>query len=173
VDADVVVNVQGDEPLVDPALIDRLAEVLADGPEWDMSTAVTPIRDAGMLANPGVVKAVWNARGGALYFSRLPIPCVRDPGAAPAGPLHWRHLGLYAYRRKFLERVVAEPPCTLELAERLEQLRALHIGGRMAVVQTSEKGIGVDTPEDVTYVEKAICEGGVPEWAARWAAQHG
>lgn len=152
---DAVVNVQGDEPLLDPALIDRLVDALA-GDEWDMSTAVTPIRDAAQLANPGVVKAVWDARGRALYFSRAPIPFVRDADHVPGATLHWRHLGVYAYRRDFLSRLVQTPPCATELAEKLEQLRALHIGGRLAVVTTVEEGIGVDTPADLAYVENLM-----------------
>jgi 3-deoxy-manno-octulosonate cytidylyltransferase (CMP-KDO synthetase) len=171
-EADVVINVQGDEPLIDPGLIDRLVAAL-DEPGWDMSTAATPIDDPAMLGNPGVVKVVWNERGAALYFSRSLIPFVRDPGPPPSEPLHWRHLGIYGYRREFLQRVVATPPCALERAEKLEQLRALHIGARMAVICTREKGIGVDTPQDVTYVENVIRASGVPEWAHRWQALHG
>jgi 3-deoxy-manno-octulosonate cytidylyltransferase (CMP-KDO synthetase) len=170
--ADVVVNVQGDEPLIDPALIDRLAGVLAE-PGWDMSTAAAPMEDASLLGNPNVVKVVWDQRGAALYFSRSQIPFVRDPGPPPSEPLHWRHLGIYGYRREFLERVVRTPPCALERAEKLEQLRALHIGARLAVVRTREQGIGVDTPGDVTYVENVIRAGGVPDWAHRWQALHG
>lgn len=151
----IVVNVQGDEPLLDPAVIDRLVARLEEG-GWDMSTAVTPIRDESMLQNPGVVKAVWDARGGALYFSRALIPHVRDRDMPAGAKLHWRHLGLYGYRREFLDRLVKTPPCDLERAEKLEQLRALYIGGRIAIVETDEEGIGVDTPEDVAYVEALI-----------------
>lgn len=154
-EGDVVINVQGDEPLLDPLLVDRLADVFEDE-RWDMSTAVTPITDPAFLANPGVVKAVWDAEGCALYFSRSLIPFVRDPGDAPDGPLHWRHLGVYGYRRSFLERLVNTAPSQLERAEKLEQLRALHIGGRIAIIQTEDEGIGVDTPEDVAYVERLI-----------------
>lgn len=171
-DADVVINVQGDEPLIDPGLIDRLVDVLAE-PGWDMSTAATPIEEPAMLSNPGVVKVVWDQRGGALYFSRSLIPCVRDPGPPPAEPLHWRHLGIYGYRRDFLARLVRTPPCALEQAEKLEQLRALYLGARLAVIRTREKGIGVDTPGDVAYVENVIRASGVPDWADRWQALHG
>jgi 3-deoxy-manno-octulosonate cytidylyltransferase (CMP-KDO synthetase) len=154
-EGDVVINVQGDEPLLDPRLIDRLADVFEDE-RWDMSTAVTPITDPSFLRNPGVVKAIWDADGAALYFSRSLIPFVRDPDDAPAGTLHWRHLGVYGYRRSFLERLVKTEPCQLEKAEKLEQLRALHIGGRIAIIQTEDEGIGVDTPQDVAYVERLI-----------------
>ena len=153
-EAGLVINVQGDEPLLDPAVIGRLVGLLEQG--WDMSTAVTPIRDPAHLANPGVVKAVWNAAGGALYFSRATIPHVRDRDLPAGTTAHWRHLGVYGYRREFLERLVAEPPCLLERAEKLEQLRALHIGGRIGIVCTEEEGIGVDTPADVPYVEKLL-----------------
>jgi 3-deoxy-manno-octulosonate cytidylyltransferase (CMP-KDO synthetase) len=154
VEAPLVVNVQGDEPLLDPALIGRLVELLREG--WDMSTAAAPIRDQGQLTNPGVVKVVWDARGGALYFSRSVVPFVRDRDLPPDCGAHWRHLGIYGYRREFLERLVATPPCLLERAEKLEQLRALFIGGRIAVAQTEEEGIGVDTPADVPYVEQLL-----------------
>jgi len=154
-DADVVINIQGDEPLIDPGLIDCLAETMASRPELDMATAATPFRDAAHLASPSVVKVVWNEVGEALYFSRLPIPYVRD-AADDIDGLHWRHVGIYAYRREFLGRLVKMPPCALERAERLEQLRALHIGARMAVVETADEGIGVDTPEDVEYVERLL-----------------
>lgn len=153
--ADVVVNIQGDEPLIDPALIDELVNVMGRS-DWDMATAVTPIEDAQELNSPSVVKVVWNERRQALYFSRSAIPFVRDrPGVCEHG-LHWRHIGIYAYRKSFLDRLVREPPCALEQAEKLEQLRALHLGGRIAVIETGERGIGVDTPEDVGRVEEMI-----------------
>lgn len=154
-EGDVVINVQGDEPLLDPQLIDRLADVFEDE-RWDMSTAATPITDPSFLENPGVVKVISDADGGALYFSRSLIPFVRDPDDAPGGTLHWRHLGVYGYRRSFLERLVNTEPCQFEMAEKLEQLRALHIGGRIAVIPTEDEGIGVDTPQDVAYVERLI-----------------
>jgi 3-deoxy-manno-octulosonate cytidylyltransferase (CMP-KDO synthetase) len=94
-----------------------------------------------------------------LYFSRSVIPYVRD--LAPAGLVHWRHVGIYAYRRAFLDRLVATPPCGLELAEKLEQLRALHLGARIKVVETQEIGLGVDTPEDVVLAEAALRRAGL------------
>lgn len=156
---DVVINIQGDEPLIDPGLINRLAEVMVQEPEWEMATAATPIQDAGELAKPSVVKVVFGERGRAMYFSRSVIPFVRD--TAPAGLQHWRHVGIYAYRRAFLERLVRTPPCVLELTEKLEQLRALHLGGRLTVVETNEIGLGVDTPEDVTLAEAALRRAGL------------
>jgi len=106
--ADVVVNVQGDEPLVDPGLIDRLAETLTGDPAWDMATAASPIQTCAQLENPAVVKVVWDRSHRALYFSRWAIPFVRD-GVAASVP-HWRQTGIYAYGRAFLDRLVAEQP---------------------------------------------------------------
>lgn len=160
-DADSVINIQGDEPLIDPALIDQLAGELQGGADWDMVTAVCPIHDPAELNNPAVVKAVWAADGRALYFSRSLIPHVRDPEDPPPGLRHWRHIGIYGYRRTFLERLVATPPCTLELAEKLEQLRALDIGGRIRIVTTREAGLGVDTPGDVARAEAALRAAGL------------
>lgn len=152
--ADVIINVQGDEPLMDPALIDRLAVVMASG-DWDMATAAAPIQSEDDLKNPAVVKAVFARDGQALYFSRSVIPHVRDAGTDAAGA-HWRHIGIYAYRRDYLLKLVAEPPCRLENLEKLEQLRALHIGCRMNVLQVEDVGIGVDTPEDIAKVEAIL-----------------
>lgn len=152
--ADVIINVQGDEPLMDPALIDRLAAVMASG-DWDMATAAAPIQSEDDLKNPAVVKAVFARDGQALYFSRSVIPHVRDAGT-DAASTHWRHIGIYAYRRDYLLKLVAEPPCRLENLEKLEQLRALHIGCRMNVLQVEDVGIGVDTPEDIAKVEAIL-----------------
>lgn len=157
--AGVVINIQGDEPLIDPELIDRLAQVMVEGFEWEMATAATPIRSAEELQKPSVVKVVWGENGRAIYFSRSVIPFVRD--VMPAGLRYWRHIGIYAYRRAFLDRVVAAPPCLLEQAEKLEQLRALHLGARMKVVETQEVGLGVDTPEDVGLAEAALRAAGL------------
>lgn len=156
--AEVVINIQGDEPLMDPALVDRLAGAMLADVQWDMGTAAAPIREARDLASPSVVKVVWDGSHRALYFSRLAIPFVRDAagGGCGADGLHWRHIGLYAYRKTFLDRLVRTPPCALEQAEKLEQLRALHLGGRMLVLETDDAGVGVDTPEDVDYVEQEL-----------------
>jgi 3-deoxy-manno-octulosonate cytidylyltransferase (CMP-KDO synthetase) len=155
---DTVINIQGDEPLIDPILIDRLAGIMASG-DWDMATAAAPIREEEDLNNPSVVKAVFARDGKALYFSRSVIPHVRDAGTDAAGA-HWRHIGIYAYRRDYLLKLVAEPPCRLENLEKLEQLRALYIGCRMNVLQVEEFGIGVDTPEDILKLEKMLECGG-------------
>ena len=160
-DDDIVVNIQGDEPLIDPALIGAVAAKLADDDRWEMSTACTPITSAGDLMSRTVVKVVLDSFDGALYFSRLPVPCRRDGEPDMASGLYQRHIGIYGYRGAFLKQLVAEVPCALEKAESLEQLRAMWIGGRIGVVRTDEKGIGVDRPEDVAVVERIIKERGL------------
>jgi len=157
-DDDILVNVQGDEPLIDPALVDALVAKLRDDERWSMATAVTPIRTPEDLAAKSVVKVVLDRDDGALYFSRLPIPCDRDNVPDLASGLYVRHLGIYAYRGGFLKRYVKEPPCALERTEKLEQLRALWMGARIAVVRTEDDGVGVDTPEDAVRVEKLLLE---------------
>jgi 3-deoxy-manno-octulosonate cytidylyltransferase (CMP-KDO synthetase) len=154
-DIDAVINIQGDEPLIDPALIDELAEVISTD-EWDMATAATPIADPEQINDPSVVKALFNRHGQALYFSRSTIPHIREPEGVPTAGIYWRHIGIYAYRREYLLKLVAEPPCALENLEKLEQLRALDMGCRMKVIKTQDFGIGVDTPEDVAKAEKLL-----------------
>lgn len=151
-----VINIQGDEPLVEPALIDRLAGALVEcGTEWDMVTAAAMIEKKADIMNPNIVKVVCRKDGGALYFSRSPIPFLRDEvDLDEAEYLH--HIGIYGYTRPFLERLVAADQCMLERVEKLEQLRALHIGGRIKVLETHRMGIGVDTPADVEKVEKVL-----------------
>ena len=155
-DDDILVNIQGDEPLIAPALIDALAERLLADPKWDMATAVTPIRRKEDLAAKTVVKVVLDREDGALYFSRLPIPCDRDHEPDLASGLYVRHLGIYAYRGAFLKRYIAEKPCALEKTEKLEQLRALWMGAKIAVIRTEDEGVGVDTPEDAVRVEALL-----------------
>ena len=160
-DAEVVLNIQGDEPLIDPGLIDAVAESLEGDGAWDMATAATPIGSAEELWSPDVVKVVTDGAGGALYFSRSPIPHVRGAaaGSDPVEGAHWRHVGLYGYRRAFLEKMVRTPVCELERLEKLEQLRALWLGGRIRVLFCEESGVGVDRPEDVARVEALLAEG--------------
>lgn len=155
-DAEIVVNIQGDEPLLDPCLVDRLVDVLSRDRCWDMATAAAPIRNREELARPSVVKVVRDARGRALYFSRAAIPHIRDDDGTFRPGLHWRHLGIYAYRMSFLRALVSTPVCAVEQAEKLEQLRALHLGAAMAVLETQDEGIGVDTAQDVEYVERIM-----------------
>lgn len=151
-DDDILVNIQGDEPLIDPRLIDELAMKLKLDSKWSMATAVTPIRKVLDFAAKTVVKVVLDREGGALYFSRSPIPCDRDHEPDLSSGLYVRHLGIYAYRGAFLRKYVAEPPCALEKTEKLEQLRALWMGAKIAVVRTEDEGVGVDTPEDAERV---------------------
>jgi 3-deoxy-manno-octulosonate cytidylyltransferase (CMP-KDO synthetase) len=161
--AEVVINIQGDEPLIDPGLIDRVAGALADHDGWDMATAASPLRTAEELRNPDVVKVVRAHDGRALYFSRSVIPFVRgaEAGFPPVAGSHFRHVGLYGYRRAFLERLVREPPCALENLEKLEQLRALALGGRMVVLDCEADGIGVDSPADVPKAEVLLRKAGL------------
>ncbi len=160
-DAEMVVNVQGDEPLIDPALIDAVAQQLTDRPDCAMSTAAHAISELADLHNPNVVKVVLDARQTALYFSRSPIPAARDmPGQAwwQAGsslPAPLRHVGIYGYRVGFLKQFPALPPSPLEQLECLEQLRALWHGHRIAVHVTEHApAAGVDTPEDLDRIRK-------------------
>jgi 3-deoxy-manno-octulosonate cytidylyltransferase (CMP-KDO synthetase) len=163
-----VVNVQGDEPLIEPALIDACAELLAARPECVMATAAHPIDDAAELLNPNVVKVVCDARSRALMFSRAPLPWWRDGYAAGLNahstlgtPAPLRHIGLYAYRVGFLRGFPALPPSPLEALESLEQLRVLWHGERIAVhVSALRPGPGVDTPEDLARVRALFAAGG-------------
>ena len=152
-DDDILVNIQGDEPLISPGLIDALVARMREGDKWQMATAVTPIRKREDLDAKTVVKVVLDRDDGALYFSRLPIPCNRDHAPDVSSGLYVRHLGIYAYRGDFLKKYVAEKPCSLEMTEKLEQLRALWMGARIAVIRTEEEGVGVDTPEDAVRIE--------------------
>lgn len=157
-DSEIVVNVQGDEPLLDADAIDSAAGVLRDRPEDLISTLRHRTTDPDDLANPAVVKVAVDTNGYALYFSRAPIPFTR-PGN-PVAPV-WKHLGLYAYRREFLLRVATLAPTALELSEGLEQLRVLEHGFRIATVETRSDAIGVDTPDDLARVRRLV-EAGFP-----------
>ena len=155
---DAVINIQGDEPLIDPEVIDGVAKALGNAP---MATAATPINDASDYDNPNVVKVVVNLTERALYFSRRTIPYVRDAARQPVGEQlaafpFLKHLGIYGYRRETLLRLVQFPQSPLEQAERLEQLRALDNGVEIAVVRVAYDSVGVDVPEDVARVEEAM-----------------
>ena len=154
-DDDILVNIQGDEPLIDPALIDSLVAKMRSG-AYEMATAVTPIKSLKDYEAKTVVKVVLAKDDSALYFSRAPIPCDRDHSPDLATSLYVRHLGIYAYRGGFLKRYIVEPQCELEKTEKLEQLRALYMGARIAVVRTDDEGVGVDTPEDAERVAKLL-----------------
>ena len=155
-DDDILVNIQGDEPLISPDLIDALVGRMKEGTKWDMATAVTPLKSLDDLNAKTVVKVVLDRDDGALYFSRAPIPCDRDHEPDIASGLWVRHLGIYAYRGAFLKKYISEPPCDLEKTEKLEQLRALWMGAKIAVIRTADEGVGVDTPEDAVRIEAIL-----------------
>lgn len=164
---DVVVNVQGDEPMIDPALVGACAGLLRERADCVAATAAHALTDIADFVNPNVVKLVCDAAGRALYFSRAPLPWWRDGSAAGAPGLQagqaMRHIGLYAYRAGFLRRFPALPPAPIEQLESLEQLRILWHGERIAVhVAPQAPAAGVDTPEDLARVRAA--------WAAQATA---
>ncbi len=158
----IVVNVQGDEPMIPPQVIDQVAANLAAHPEARMATLAEPIEDAKTLFNPNVVKVVSDINGLALTFSRATLPWARDdfalhPDTLPAGVPYRRHIGIYAYRAGFLHDFVSWGPCWLENTERLEQLRALWHGVRIHVADVLEAPpAGVDTPEDLERVRRLL-----------------
>jgi 3-deoxy-manno-octulosonate cytidylyltransferase (CMP-KDO synthetase) len=150
-DADILVNVQGDEPELPGRSIDRVIELLEEDPTAVMATLATPIRDRRRLEDPSCVKVVFDSRGRALYFSRSPIPHAREwrESLLSADPPHfYLHVGLYAYRRDFLLRLAALPRTPLEKLENLEQLRVLEHGHSIAVGVVDEPTVGIDTLED-------------------------
>jgi 3-deoxy-manno-octulosonate cytidylyltransferase (CMP-KDO synthetase) len=150
---DLIVNVQGDEPMLAPETIDAAVAPFASAPDLQMSTLRRRIADRAEHENPNVTKVVVDAAGYALYFSRAPIPYTRaGQAAAPA----WAHIGLYVYRRDTLRRLAALPPTAMERAEALEQLRALEHGIRIRAVETAYASIGVDTPEDLARVRALL-----------------
>ena len=155
---DGAVNIQGDEPLIDPQVVNVVAQALE---HHEMSTAATPIRDPAEYDNPGVVKVVVNAVGQALYFSRRTIPYLRDAARLPvteqlAAFPFLKHVGIYGYRRDTLLKLVQFPASPLELAERLEQLRALEHGQPITVLRVNYESVGVDLPEDIARVESLL-----------------
>ena len=159
ISCDAIVNIQGDEPLIDPSVIDAVANALAKN---EMSTAATRIKNPAELDNPNVVKVVVNAADCALYFSRRTIPYLRE-AASPEGVrgqlaafAFLKHLGIYGYRRETLLRLVKFPVLPLETAEKLEQLRALENGIQIAVVKVDYDSVSVDAPEDVEWVERFL-----------------
>lgn len=155
-DEDIVVNIQGDQPLIEAATIDSLVQPLLDNPALVMSTLSYPIADPEELTNPNIVKLVTDRHGMALYFSRAPIPFLRDPGEKP--PTYYKHLGLYAYRRSFLVKFAELGEGQLERCEKLEQLRVLENGYAIKVVESATDSIEVDTPEDAARVRRILAE---------------
>jgi 3-deoxy-manno-octulosonate cytidylyltransferase (CMP-KDO synthetase) len=153
-DVDVVVNIQGDEPLISGALLDQLTEPMLADQLLEMATLGRQFK-AGDLESKTTAKIVLNAKGEALYFSRFSIPYSRLD-APSKGAIGLKHIGLYAFRKSFLSRFCAQSPTPLELAEGLEQLRALYLGARIKVVEVDHESWGVDTPEDVAKVESLL-----------------
>ncbi|MDH4162372.1 MAG: 3-deoxy-manno-octulosonate cytidylyltransferase [Nitrospirota bacterium] len=162
-DCDIVVNVQGDEPLIRHEMIDEAVRPLADDPLIPMGTIATLITDQKETTDPNVVKVVMDKKGFALYFSRAPIPWDRD-GIGISGQLaspveRYKHIGLYVYRREFLLSYAKMPSTPLEESEKLEQLRALEQGYRIRVVVTKHQSFGVDIPDDLSKILKCLEEG--------------
>jgi 3-deoxy-manno-octulosonate cytidylyltransferase (CMP-KDO synthetase) len=162
---DIVVNIQGDEPLIDPDAIDAAILPMVHDEDIQMATLRKRIEDASEITNPNVVKVVTDRAGDAIYFSRCPIPYVRDLGSGmggrgSAGAAYFKHVGLYVYRRDFLMAYPELPVGPLEEVERLEQLRALENGYRIRVVETEYESLGVDTPEDLERVAHLFEWGG-------------
>jgi len=160
IECDIVVNVQGDEPAVDPFAIDAAVAPLVDDDSLVMSTLAAPIREREELLSPHVVKVVVDGAGYALYFSRSPLPGDRDEAYDVDSHVHYRrHIGLYVFRRDFLGTFVSLDRTPLERAEELEQLRALESGYRIRVVDTEAPSVGVDTPEDLKRLEGDVKKG--------------
>jgi len=155
-EADIVLNVQGDEPLISGAVLDQLIQPMLES-DWEMATLAKSI-EPGDLENKNAAKIVINKSGGALYFSRFGIPFSRSDNAEQE--LGLKHIGIYAFRRSFLESFCRHGPVPIELAEGLEQLRALYMGASIKVVQVQHTSWGVDTPEDVRMVESILKKGG-------------
>lgn len=153
---DLVVNLQGDEPLMQPHLIDKVVKVVMDNQEVYMASAQSPIKQVEDLMNPNVVKVVSDCDGYALYFSRSPIPYCSPGGGNEHSSIGFRHIGLYVYKKEFLMKFVTLDPSPLEKLERLEQLRALENGYRIKLVYTEYDSLGVDTPKDVELVIKRL-----------------
>jgi 3-deoxy-manno-octulosonate cytidylyltransferase (CMP-KDO synthetase) len=157
----IVINVQGDEPLIDPAVITALASQMREHPEIQVATPITPLQRAEDLTNPNVVFATKNKHGNALYFSRHPIPFLRELGTNavlswPEQHLYFKHIGVYAYRAEVLQQFIALEESLLERAERLEQLRLLEAGIPIRCVEVQYESVAVDTAEDIWKVELLI-----------------
>jgi 3-deoxy-manno-octulosonate cytidylyltransferase (CMP-KDO synthetase) len=155
--ADIIVNIQGDEALIDPETIDAAVRPMLEQPDLVMSTARRRITDMALVANPNIVKVVCDLRGRAIYFSRSPIPHIRDEADRAAGAAcYWQHIGLYVYRRDFLLSFATLPQTPLEKLEKLEQLRAVEHGFPIAVIDTEYDGRGVDVPEDLEWARRQL-----------------
>ena len=149
-DVDLIINVQGDEPLIEPSLIDELGRAFDGDAELQMATVMTPMEDEAEQKNPNNVKVVTDKNGCALYFSRSLLPYPRNDAGTPV----YKHIGIYAYRRDFLLAYAKMTPTPLERAESLEQLRALENGYKIKCIRTNARFVGVDTPEDLAKVNE-------------------
>ena len=158
IDADVIINVQGDEPSMPPELIDRLIDLMSGADAPDMGTVIVPCKREDVADNPNKPKVVISADGYALYFSRAMIPFLREGGTEMKVYRHW---GIYAYQRAALERFVSLPEGNLEKCEKLEQLRALENGMRIKTIETTYDGVDVNTPEDLEEAEKLFAGKGL------------
>lgn len=154
--ADIIVNVQGDEPLIDPATIDATIRILLEHADTDIGTAGCALTDSDSFVNPNCVKAVLARDGRALYFSRAPVPWPREGGLPPEAV---KHLGIYSFRRDALARFIALPPSPLEETEKLEQLRALDAGMTIRLARVERDSVAVDTPEDLQHVLAVLSAG--------------
>ena len=152
---DVVINVQGDEPLIIPEVITRVAQAFTD-PSITIATPISPLREAADLYSPSVVKCAVARDGNILYFSRAPIPFLRDRSNSIEEGLHWKHIGVYGFRKEVLAQLTKLPPSVLEDAEKLEQLRWLEHGHRIDAVEVNYDSVAVDTEEDVAAVERIL-----------------
>ena len=148
----IFINIQGDEPLISPSLIDRLVSALKKDPLTQVVTAVYPIRDKRELVDPNVVKAVLDKKGFAIYFSRSPVPYNRTGGKVR----YYKHLGIYGYKRDFLKAFASMAQTPLEKAEQLEQLRVLENGYRIKAVVSDQDSFGVDVPSDIQKIERMV-----------------
>lgn len=157
ISADVIVNIQGDEPLIDPAVIDNLAKALLDNTNVVMATVIKPISRPEDLDNPNIVKTVIDCENNALYFSRFPIPYNREKKPF-SDAVYYKHLGIYAYRKDFLLKFKNLPVSYLEEIEKLEQLRVLSAGYKIKTIQTQHETLGVDTPQDLVLAERMLKE---------------
>jgi len=157
-DQDVIVNIQGDQPIFPGEIVEQVARPLIDDPSLPMSTLIYKIVRPEEIPDPNHVKTVFDCHGNALYFSRAPIPFQRDPDES-AAPTYYKHLGFYAYRKEFLMTFVGLPEGRWERFEKLEQLRALEFGYTIRVVQTDHDSVEVDTPKDLLRVEELLNAG--------------
>lgn len=159
IECDIVVNIQGDEPLIEPDEIDLVLQILSNDPDADMGTLVTHIQTAQDLTSPNTAKVIFDQQNYALYFSRSPIPHCRDcqnPADWLSEGPYFKHVGMYSYRKSFLLKFARHAPVPLENTEKLEQLRALFMGAKIKVARTRYNPVCVDTPEDLERIRKCF-----------------